>query len=206
MLYVIDNDNDVTYGKLARDIEPGSAVFASLSDLDIATNGWPMARLVEIWNGFAGVVPFDDLKPVQKFMDRKTALSRLWNAVRRLSNHKATETASPAPVSPDVAPAANGSDNAPMPKTKAKGAKPAAKKAQSKKAAKPAAERDSKKASVIEMMSRKGGATLAEVMKATGWQPHTVRGFVAGTLGKKMGLTVESTKSEAGERTYRIAG
>jgi hypothetical protein len=41
-------------------------------------------------------------------------------------------------------------------------------------------------------------------MKATGWQPHTVRGFVSGTLGKKMGLTVISTKGENGERSYSI--
>ena len=47
--------------------------------------------------------------------------------------------------------------------------------------------------------------TLAEIMSATGWQAHSVRGFISGTLGKKMGLTVDSTKNEAGERTYRIA-
>jgi hypothetical protein len=54
-------------------------------------------------------------------------------------------------------------------------------------------------------MRRRQGATLTEIMGATGWQPHSVRGFVSGTLAKKMGLTVESTKSEAGDRTYRIA-
>ena len=42
-------------------------------------------------------------------------------------------------------------------------------------------------------------------MKATGWQAHTVRGFISGTLGKKMGLTVASIKSDSGERTYSIA-
>ena len=47
------------------------------------------------------------------------------------------------------------------------------------------------------MMRRKDGATLAEIMQATGWQAHTVRGFMAGTL-KKMGLTVESFRRRQG--------
>jgi hypothetical protein len=41
-------------------------------------------------------------------------------------------------------------------------------------------------------------------MKATGWQAHSVRGFISGTLGKKMDLPVASGKNEAGERSYRI--
>jgi hypothetical protein len=41
-------------------------------------------------------------------------------------------------------------------------------------------------------------------LKATGWQPHSVRGFISGTLGKKMGLKVESTKPEEGERSYTV--
>jgi hypothetical protein len=45
---------------------------------------------------------------------------------------------------------------------------------------------------------------MKELMKATGWQPHSVRGFISGTVGKKMGLTVESTKGENGERKYSI--
>lgn len=75
-------------------------------------------------------------------------------------------------------------------------------KASAKKAAAPAA--DNKKAQVIAMMSRPEGATAAEVMKATDWQAHTVRGFVAGTLKSKMGLKVESGKTEDGERYYKI--
>ena len=41
-------------------------------------------------------------------------------------------------------------------------------------------------------------------MEATSWQAHSVRGFISGTLGKKMGLTVVSTKGENGQRTYSI--
>jgi len=52
------------------------------------------------------------------------------------------------------------------------------------------------------MMKRAKGATLAEIMKATGWQPHTARGFVS-ILGSKGGEKIESSKNPAGERTYK---
>jgi hypothetical protein len=54
------------------------------------------------------------------------------------------------------------------------------------------------------MMKRAKGATLPEIMKAMGWQPHTIRGFVS-LLGSKGEEKIESSKTEAGERTYRIA-
>jgi hypothetical protein len=76
-----------------------------------------------------------------------------------------------------------------------------------KKAEKPAATREgSKTALVLELLKRPDGATAKELMKATGWQPHSVRGFISGALGKKMGLSVESAKGENGERTYSIKG
>jgi len=53
-------------------------------------------------------------------------------------------------------------------------------------------------------MRRPSCATLAEIMEATGWQQHTVRGFLS-ILGSKGGLKVESTKNAGGERTYRVA-
>src|SRR5579871_27396 len=62
----------------------------------------------------------------------------------------------------------------------------------------------SKAAKIIDLLKRSGGATAKELMKATGWQPHSVRGFLSGTLRKKMGIEVVSTKSEDGERSYSI--
>jgi hypothetical protein len=62
----------------------------------------------------------------------------------------------------------------------------------------------SKTATVVALLERKGGATLAELMTATNWQAHSIRGFVSGTLGKKMGLTVNSVKGEDGQRRYSI--
>jgi hypothetical protein len=62
----------------------------------------------------------------------------------------------------------------------------------------------SKTAKVLELLKRPGGVTAKELMKTTGWQPHSVRGFLSGTVGKKMGLTVTSTKAEDGDRTYSV--
>src|ERR1700736_839363 len=61
----------------------------------------------------------------------------------------------------------------------------------------------SKQARVIEMVRRRQGANVATIIKATGWQPHSVRGFLAGVVRNKLGLTLVSEK--AGEqRVYRI--
>jgi uncharacterized protein DUF3489 len=72
--------------------------------------------------------------------------------------------------------------------------------------AKSAAPSGSKSEKVLELMKRKEGAMLAEIAKATDWQNHNIRGFVSGHVSKKLGLKVESTKSEAGERTYWNVG
>jgi hypothetical protein len=62
----------------------------------------------------------------------------------------------------------------------------------------------SKAAKILDLLKRPGGATAKELMKATGWQAHSVRGFLSGTVSKKMGLAVTSTKGEDGERTYSV--
>jgi hypothetical protein len=114
---------------------------------------------------------------------------------------KATTKATNAPKKPRVAPEKAKSG---------KKAKPAQKRAKTPKAGKKAKEPEaagpregSKTAQVVALLQRKNGATLEEIMDKMGWQRHTVRGFMAGAM-KKAGFTVESFKSEKGERTYRI--
>ena len=62
---------------------------------------------------------------------------------------------------------------------------------------------DSKQARVLALLRGANGATIATVMRTTGWQPHTVRGFFAAVVRKKLRLRLESEKSD-GERVYRI--
>ena len=61
-----------------------------------------------------------------------------------------------------------------------------------------------KTSQLLELLKRPGGATLKKLMKTTGWQPHSVRGFLSGAVTKKMGLKVTSDKGENGERTYSV--
>jgi hypothetical protein len=62
----------------------------------------------------------------------------------------------------------------------------------------------SKTTQVLELLKRPNGATLRELMNTTNWQAHSIRGFLSGTLGKKMGLIVTSAKAEDGARIYSV--
>jgi hypothetical protein len=117
---------------------------------------------------------------------------------------KATTKAAAAPKRPRVAPAkAKAGKKATATKKAAKTAKPAKKAGK----AKPAGAREgSKTEKVLDLLKQPGGATLKEIMKTTGWQAHSVRGFLSGTVGKKMGMTVASVKGEDGERNYSLKG
>ncbi|MBS1877850.1 MAG: DUF3489 domain-containing protein [Acidobacteria bacterium] len=179
--FAINTDNNITAFAAAEQIPESQERFASEKELAKLAANWPADRLLQTWNSFAGVAPFDDLKPVKKFTDRKTAVARIWKAVQRLN----------------VPAASQGADVAPKGKRSRKAATAAD--------ATPTAREGSKKAIVLEMLRRPEGATLAEIMSATGWMAHSVRGFISGSLTKKMGLTVESRKREDGARVYRTA-
>jgi Protein of unknown function (DUF3489) len=224
--FTIDTDNNIivhTSRKAAR--ETGAGVFATeeqFADLIGPDN----KRLVEVWNSLAGV------KPVTKFANRKVATERIWKAIQSLGEQAAAPVpatpfdepealaapgelpvAEPAPDAGEE-PAANVDaqepQGAPADGTATENATPAKKTPKAKKAPKPpkteesAGPRDgSKTARVVAMLKREGGATLEEIMQQMVWQKHTVRGFMAGAM-KKAGYTVESFKSEAGARSYRI--
>jgi hypothetical protein len=141
-----------------------------------------LTRLSEKWPGSRLIEVWNRLPgvvPVERFTNRKTAVNRIWAAIQNL----ATNTGVQAPrVGPKAGRTAVQRDGA------------------------PAGRVGSKKADVVTLLRREGGATLKELMSATGWQAHSVRGFLSATLGKKMGLAIHSTKREDGERVYSIAG
>jgi len=67
----------------------------------------------------------------------------------------------------------------------------------------PRTRENSKQATVVAMLKRPEGATIAQICASTGWQSHTVRGTFAGAFKKKLGLTITSEKAPGGERVYR---
>ncbi|MEQ1671161.1 MAG: DUF3489 domain-containing protein [Hyphomicrobium sp.] len=65
-------------------------------------------------------------------------------------------------------------------------------------------ERVTKHDRVLELLSQRNGASIPEMMEATGWQQHSLRGFLAGTVKKKLGFALTSSKSEGELRRYKI--
>ena len=113
---------------------------------------------------------------IRKFKDRATALSRIWKQAQSLPPF-----VEPAPV--EEVPAQTEEAKLEEAKSESGG---------------------SKKDLVVSMLDAAEGVTLAQIMAATGWQKHSVRGFLSGAVGKKMGLAVVSSKPKDGERVYRI--
>ena len=200
--FTLDTDNNITTHDAAPAAQDNVVAFATEKELTKLSADWPITRFVEVWNAFAGAPPFGDLKPVKKFTDRKTAVGRIWKAIQTLGEEllrasirdaeaklKAARTV-PNPAQPA----------APVAPRKAKAAKGATAKDMT-----PTTREGSKKAIVLELIRRADGASLKEIADVTQWQAHSVRGFISGSLGKKMGLTVESFKRADGQRAYRTS-
>ena len=64
----------------------------------------------------------------------------------------------------------------------------------------------SKQQLCLDLLGRRNGATVIELSEATGWQPHSVRGFLSGTVKKKLGFLLDASAGSDGERRYRLAG
>ena len=136
------------------------------------------------------------------------------NAEANTAANVAEQGATVAPEQASLKKRATRKTGAPTGQKKAKGGKTksaapkksakASKRAGKGKAAKPTTPRaESKGAKILAMIKRPKGATLTEIMKATDWQAHSVRGFIS-TMGKKMGLKVDSVRREDGERVYTL--
>ena len=208
--YSIDGDNNLAVhpGKGAATKEAGltGAAFETEADFSEAVADWPASRLVDVWNGFAGAPPFAELKETKRFVDRKSAVARIWNVAQRLgetleeemkiaeqdmlrARQDATKPANPAhtaapkpPAKPKPTKDATGPNDAPAPKQR----------------------KGTRKATVLALLEREGGATLEEIMAETLWQKHSVRGFIS-TLASKHGHVITSTRREGDQaRVYAI--
>ena len=174
--FTIDSENAITRYDSAAEVPEGAASFATEEELNALAEHWPGARLIEIWNGIPGV------QPVRKFTSRKVAVRRIWTALE-------PRRSEPAIVVKRKRAPAKRTETA----TKGSGAsKPG-----------PMKPGGTKTDRVIALLRRPEGATLKQLMSATEWQPHSVRGFISAQIGKRLGLRVKSF-TRAGERVYRI--
>lgn len=200
--FTISTDNNITIHASRKEAHAQAGELAFSTEEQFADAiGNDSKRLIEIWNGLPGVTP------VKKFTNRKIATERIWKAIQHLGGPAAapapepkadatTETqqdaATPAPVPEVVANVGvQVADVAPAEAEATEQASP-----------RKGTREGSKTAQVLELVRQPGGATLKEIMAATNWQAHSVRGFISGKLIKKMGLKVASIKREDGERTY----
>jgi hypothetical protein len=177
LAYTIDAENNIT-------------VFASLKEIEGNVEGTPtfssqpeLAALASQWSGGRLVEIWNSLpgvEPVERFTSRQVAVTRMWKAIQHLDPTDGAPRRTAAP-------------------------KTAARKRKTSRKAMPPTRANTKTARVIALLRRPTGASLTALMRATGWQAHSVRGFISGQLGKKMGLNVRSLPRD-GERIYLIKG
>jgi hypothetical protein len=172
-MFSITTNNQARVLSSDQEAPAGSVVFHSAEELAAAAKQWPAARLVEVWNQLPGA------RPVRKFTDRKSGVRRLWEAVQAISAKR-------------------------VPQRRKTAAKPVAAPVTAKqsKQGRTAGE-GTKTEKILSLLRQPSGATLAALMTATQWQAHSVRGFISGQLGKRMGLRVKSFRRD-GDRVYRI--
>jgi hypothetical protein len=199
--FTIDSENNITAFGTAEEAAATTTTpfdtFASQKELTDLAAAWPAERLVAIWNSLAGVVA------VESFKNAKTAVGRIWARIQSLGDAAKPKANKKAKGGAQAAKGASAKGKA---SKKAPPAKKALKANTSAKAGETAAPREgSKTETILGLLRRAKGATLAEITEAASWQAHSVRGFISGTLGKKMGLTVSSEKREDGTRVYSIA-
>ena len=174
-IFRIDAESNITALGGSEQIEESGGETETFGNLQELT------ALAEKWSAARLVEIWSSLpgvQPVRRFTNRQVATSRIWKALQRLAPSGDTETGRGAAKRPRVA------RKAPRAARKERGG-------------------NSKTSRVIALLRRPQGATLQAIVKATGWQTHSVRGFISGQLKKKLGLKVRSVKRE-GKRVYSI--
>ena len=175
-VFTIDTANEISAFSIVAEANQ------DIAKTDRFTDEGELGALAQTWPATRLVEIWNSLpgvEPVQRFKSRTTAVRRIWTAIQHLQP-TGGEPARPVALK-----------------------KPARAKAPGK--TRRAAAPQSKAAKVIGLLQRTEGVTLKQIMRASGWQAHTVRGFISGHLKKKLGLKVRSFKRD-GERVYAIKG
>jgi hypothetical protein len=177
--FTIENEsNNITAHTTAQEAEAllNADRFRNEAGLAKLVADWPAARLVEIYNSLPGV------SPVKKFTDRKTAASRIWKAIQSLRRALPKEASAQTEAQPDATATPVAPQTADVAPTEASTDRKTTRAIRAPKAAiQPKGTREgSKTATVLDLLKRAGGVTLKELMQATRWQPHSVRGFLSG--------------------------
>jgi hypothetical protein len=175
-------------GAFTIDAENTLTVFTSLHEAEglgggteSFTSARELAEFAAGWPGARLVEIWNGLpgvEPIQRFTSRTIAVNRIWKAIQHLKPTSGAPTRTVASKKPGPHKAA---------KTKAR----------------PTVRSNTKTAQVTRLLEQPKGATLVAIMKATGWQAHSVRGFISGQLGKKLSLRVRSFTRD-GERVYQL--
>jgi hypothetical protein len=192
--FTINETNEIVAFTTAEDAAANSATpfdtFSNADELAQLATGWPAERLLAVWNSVPGLTPATEIKDAGKAA--KLIFKRLEKNGTK-SREKPPKAEGKAKGRPQSAKGAAEKGNGRKKATAAKTAPNAKKAAKAKEGG--AAREGSRMAQVVALMQRKNGATLAELMEATGWLAHSCRGFVAGAL-KRAGYTVESFRPE----------
>ena len=173
--FTIDVDNNITVLASSQQMEERQEGTETFSSPQ------ELAALAANWPGSRLVEIWNSLagvQPVERFTSRQVAAARIWKGIQHL---QPTAGARRRQVAPKKAIARN----------------------KASRSARPAARENTKTAKVIALLQQPEGATLQAIMRLTGWQTHSVRGFVSGQLKKKLGLKVRSSQRD-GERIYSI--
>jgi hypothetical protein len=174
-IFTVDAVNTVAVSTSVehRSLTNGAARFTNERQLAALAVKWPSGRLLEISNNLPRV------RKVTKFRDRQTGVHRIWVAIQHLKAH--------------------GGEHAIT-----KGSNCSSRSKETTPVQEPAIARlDTKAGRVIALLKHPAGATLRAIMALTGWQAHSVRGFITAHVRQKMNYRVQSF-TRGGERVYRI--
>jgi len=175
MTFTINVDNNITVLDSPQKIEERREGTETFSSSP------ELAALAAQWPGPRLVEIWNSLpgvEPVERFTNRQVAAARIWKAIQNLQPNAGAQRRR-------VAPKKVSARNKAHRRTR------------------PAGRDNTKLAKVIALLQQPEGATLQAIVRATGWQTHSVRGFISGQLKKKLSLKIRSFQRD-GERVYSI--